>query len=400
MLEQIILILVLSGVAAYVFINNRHNSYYKNLFELEEAFEGELDFSHLAKNILSRVLTTTSSTAGMIYWNDEAKNVFKLKTVNGIPGDQINQIILVLRQPKGILEVIQNHPEGFLLEDLQVGSKNFGNLGLLAKTYRSLMVIPFSVQKKLRGVLIIYKTNVSYTRRQLKLLTLFAPRAAVWLDNVWLYQLTRETALENAKLYVNICKLYQKATLDDLTGLYNRNFLMQRIKEEFKKAWRFKQPLSLIFGDLDFFKKVNDGYGHQVGDQLLMEFGDFLKKSVRDYDVACRFGGEEFIILLPQTSLDDAVDLAERLREKIAGLRFCSPIKNLKITASFGVSSISDFSKFPLQLDDENLTDQVEILVTMADNALYRAKEAGRNKVWACRSDDLCGAKKEIVPNI
>jgi diguanylate cyclase (GGDEF)-like protein len=400
-LLETIIILAALGAITLITSNYYNNSFYKHLFELEEAFEGELDFIHLSKNILTKVMLKTSASAGMVYWFDEVQNEFKLKTVTGIPTEKINQVILILRQSKGIMEQLQNTATGLILEDLKLDltGRGFGELGELGKNYRSLMAVPLTIQKKFLGVLIIFKARESFNKKQLKLLTLFAPRLAVWLDNVRLYQLATETALENAKLYVNICKLYQKATLDELTGLYNRNFLMQRIKEEYKKAWRFKQPLSIIFADLDYFKKVNDQYGHQVGDQLLSEFGSFLKNSVRDYDVPCRFGGEEFIILLPQTNHNDAYDLAERLRDRTANLQFCGT-KNLKITASFGVSALWDFSVPLIQMDDQNLNVYVDNLIAWADEALYQAKKAGRNKVEISNNlQPQPETNEKIVPN-
>jgi diguanylate cyclase (GGDEF)-like protein len=359
------------------------NSFYRHLFGLEEVFDSELDFIHLAKNILLKVIPETSSNAGIIYWFDEVRNEFKLKSLSGIPIDQINQITREIRKPQGILEKVQQKPEAFILTDLKSSLINKGliNSDLLVKNYKSLMAMPLLIQKNVLGVLILFKQKGTYRKKELKLLSTFAPRSAVRLESARLYQLAKETAQENAKLYINLSKLYQKATLDELTGLYNRHFLMQRIKEEIKKAWRFKQPLSLIFVDLDFFKKVNDEYGHQIGDQLLMELGDFIKKSIRDYDMACRFGGEEFVVLLPQTTLDNAFDLADRLREKIADHLFCATTKNLKVTASFGVSMTPEFSDPQAQFNDEQITIIAESIVSRADNALYQAKEAGRNRV-------------------
>ena len=158
---------------------------------------------------------------------------------------------------------------------------------------------------------------------------------------------------------------------------------MQRLKEEIKKAWRYRHPLSLIFIDLDFFKQVNDEHGHQIGDQLLMELGELIKKSIRDYDVACRFGGEEFVVLLPQTTLENAFDLADRLREKVANHLFCSSTTMLRVTASFGVSMTPEFSDAGNQFTEEEVNTIAEKIVSEADNALYQAKEAGRNQVVA-----------------
>jgi diguanylate cyclase (GGDEF)-like protein len=364
-----------------IIYNRFSNNFYRRLFELEEVFDGELDFVHLAKNILGRVVQETDANAGIIYWLDEIQDEFKLKSILGIPTDKINNITRILRQSNGILEQLRSTTKAYILDFKRaLTGANFGNSQELSKTYRCLMVLPLSVQRKVLGAFILVRTGGVFNKRQLRLLSYFAPRAAVRLDNTRLYQLAKETALENAKLYVNISKLYQKATLDELTGFYNRNFLMQRVKEEIKKASRLKHELSLIFIDLDFFKNINDQYGHQVGDQLLAEFGDLVKGSIREYDVACRFGGEEFVILLPQTEFKNAVELAERLREKVEKRKFCVSYGNLQITASFGVSSLPQNNSVN-QLEEEQTIIMMENLIAWADDALYQAKKNGRNRV-------------------
>jgi diguanylate cyclase (GGDEF)-like protein len=375
------LAIAMTGLILIIYRYCFSNGFYRHLFGLEEVFDGELDFIHLAKNILLKVITETETDAGIIYWFDEVRNEFKLKALNGIPTAQISQITNEIRKPGGILERALHKPEGFIMSESRSGLSNFNSS---LKQYRNLLVIPLIIQKDIRGILILFKQKEIYRQKELKLLRAFAPRSAVRLESARLYQLARETALENTKLYINLSNLYQKATLDELTGLYNRHFLMQRLREEIKKAWRYKQPLSLIFIDLDFFKKVNDEYGHQIGDQLLMELGDFIKKSIRDYDVACRFGGEEFVILLPQTTLENAFDLADRLREKVAAHLFCANTKKLSVTASFGVSMTPEFYDPQVQFSEEQIDHMAESIVTRADNALYRAKEAGRNRVVTC----------------
>jgi diguanylate cyclase (GGDEF)-like protein len=377
---------ILALTAGLIIYNRLNNHFYRHLFELEEVFDGELDFVHLTKNILGKIVKETGANAGIIYWFDEIQDEFKLKSILGVPTDQINNITRILRRPKGVLEQLKADPKAYILDlKRHTGLIASANLQELAESYRNLMVLPLNVQKKVLGTFILLRDNGVFDRRQLRLLSFFAPRAAVRLDNTRLYQLAKETALENAKLYVNISKLYQKATLDELTGFYNRNFLMQRVKEEIKKAYRLKYQLALIFIDLDFFKNVNDQYGHQVGDQLLAEFGDLIKGSIREYDVACRFGGEEFVILLPQTETKNAVELAERLREKIEKRKFCVSYGNLQITASFGVSSLPQNNV--KQLDEEQTIMLMENLIAWADDALYQAKKNGRNRVVLYKED-------------
>lgn len=358
-------------------------SLYRQVYELENSFEVALDDIHLSKNILQRVMNKTDASAGIIYWFDETRNKYKLKTLEGIPTDKLNQITQLFTKKAGLLEKIYNEQKGFLIRKIPNHPLINGTGAIeLAKLYSSIIALPLNANKNTIGILVIFKKNLSFSKRDRRLLDLFAPRAGIHLDHSRLYHLASDTALENAKLYVNISKLYHKVILDGLTGLYNRLFLMQRLKEEIKKAIRFKQPLSLIFTDIDHFKQINDQHGHSAGDQVLIEFGDLLKKNIREFDLACRFGGEEFVILLPQTDQTNAFLLAERLREKTNTVLFCSDKLKIKISASFGISSLMGIDdEGSGNLDDEALNNMGENLLAWADQALYRAKKAGRNKV-------------------
>jgi two-component system cell cycle response regulator len=251
------------------------------------------------------------------------------------------------------------------------------------------LALPLNTTNKTSGVLFLFKFRSNFKNQERRLSFLFAERAAIQLDHSRLYQLATDTAVENAKLYVNISKLYHKAILDGLTGLYNRHFLMMKLKEEIKKAYRYKQPLSLIFTDIDLFKEVNDKFGHSAGDQILIEFSDLLKRLIRETDLAFRFGGEEFVVILPRTNLNNAQVLAERLREKTAAGRFL--IDNIKIqfTASFGVSSLRDLDfDYSVNIGDETLNNIAENLLAWADDALYHAKKGGRNTVVTYKNSE------------
>lgn len=358
-------------------------SIYRQVYELENSFEVKLDFVQLSKNILQRVMKETKASAGIIYWYDEAQNKFKIKSIQGIPAVILNKITQNLSKKSGLLEQVNNSHDGLLLKNIDIHTLT-GNIAdkELAEFYFSILALPLITSRKTIGILVLFKSGSSFSKRDQRLMNYFAPRAAIQLDHSRLYHLATDTALENAKLYVNISKLYHKAIRDSLTGLYNRHFLIQKLKEEIKKTYRYKQPLSLIFIDIDLFKQVNDQFGHSAGDQVLSEFGDLLRNSIRECNLACRFGGEEFIILLPQTDSNSAKLLAERLRENTAANLFCADKYKIQLTASFGVSSLLDFESDDVNYPgDEDLNNLVENLFAWADDALYRAKKAGRNKV-------------------
>lgn len=166
--------------------------------------------------------------------------------------------------------------------------------------------------------------------------------------------------------------LKELSNTDYLTKLYNRRFLREVLEREFQRSVRKKEPLSLIIADIDHFKRINDTFGHHEGDQVIAQVGRYIGAMVRRYDTAVRYGGEEFVTVLPDTHQDQALQFADRLRLGVQQLAFAGSIKDLTITLSFGVAT------FPL-----GTIDCVDSLFRQADEALYRAKERGRNRVEA-----------------
>ncbi len=162
------------------------------------------------------------------------------------------------------------------------------------------------------------------------------------------------------------------ANIDGLTGAYNHRFFQNSLDNEISRALRNETEISIIMIDIDFFKKFNDDYGHQVGDFILKSFSDTLKKEIRKYDTLARYGGEEFIIILPDTSIEEAIIVAEKLRHVVDDTVFDDNRETYHITASFGVATAR-----PLTTDNFNKSD----FINQADEALYDAKEGGRNQV-------------------
>ena len=171
------------------------------------------------------------------------------------------------------------------------------------------------------------------------------------------------------KLYAAQEQLREMSVTDELTGIHNRRFIMERLGEEFQKARRTNTPLAAIMLDLDHFKNINDTYGHPFGDVVLKTVAERVKGRLRAYDLFGRAGGEEFLILTPLTPLGDATVLAERIRDIIRSEKIGDGISEVTMTASLGVSVLTERDEDP------------DALLGRADRALYKAKEQGRDRV-------------------
>ncbi len=164
------------------------------------------------------------------------------------------------------------------------------------------------------------------------------------------------------------------SVIDDLTALHNRRFFFPEARNLVAAAIRYETPLSMLMVDIDRFKQINDTHGHAIGDQVLKRVAGLLHEEKREADILARFGGEEFIMLLPETGVDGATVFAERLRQKIAALPCKDGERPFRITASFGIASLT----FPAGTDAGVV---LETLLQQADAALYRSKADGRNRI-------------------
>jgi two-component system cell cycle response regulator len=164
---------------------------------------------------------------------------------------------------------------------------------------------------------------------------------------------------------------------DGLTRLYNHRYFQDELARAFDESMRYQRPLSLAIIDIDFFKKVNDTYGHAVGDEMLKAVSKLYRDSVRSTDLVARYGGEEFAVMMPETDLEDAITFAEKIRAMIESTTMETQAGPLNATVSIGVASVP-FTR----------TKTAKDLVVQADKALYRAKRAGRNQVQAEKRRD------------
>jgi diguanylate cyclase (GGDEF)-like protein len=171
-------------------------------------------------------------------------------------------------------------------------------------------------------------------------------------------------------LFMSHLKLEEMATIDTLTQVFNRRYFLNIMEREFQQSKRYKKQISLMIMDLDYFKKINDTYGHTVGDYVLMEFANICSREIRKTDLIGRLGGEEFAVMLPNTDVENARILAERIRKAVDQAIFEYQTFRIHLTVSIGLAS------FPLV--DANDPNE---LIIKADEFLYQAKEKGRNRV-------------------
>lgn len=182
--------------------------------------------------------------------------------------------------------------------------------------------------------------------------------------------------LENA---ANHERLKRVGLTDSLTGINNRRFFDQRLTEEIARGLRTQEPIACLFLDVDYFKKINDRYGHHIGDRVLRQIANLIREQLRNCDVLGRYGGEEFAALLDNTGPGSALEIAQRIRQSVEQHQFLLPEDPqqppFRVTISIGVASLDTVR------GDNNMNTLGQTLVEQADQALYRAKEAGRNRV-------------------
>jgi diguanylate cyclase (GGDEF)-like protein len=242
------------------------------------------------------------------------------------PEDEI-QLLFAQRREKGISEILQGlWPEAELLR------------------------LPLVFEETLLGILWLWGKSI--TKADLPIMSIFAKQIG--------------TSLERARLFQEVQSL---ALTDPLTGLQNRRSLFELGRIEFSRAQRMNRPFCCMMLDIDHFKQINDNYGHAIGDQVLQEFAERSKRSVREVDLVGRYGGEEIVIFLPETDSETAMHAAERLRASIEKTPMKVSNQELNVTVSIGVSK-----------KDEN-TLELETLIARADQAMYIAKHKGRNRV-------------------
>lgn len=325
----------------------------RDLIEVAKTVVSTLDLDTLLQAIMISAMQYAETPAGSVALYDTRTKELSLHAHRGLSAEFIQVERWSVAQG-GLTEQILNSGETFIVSDTR-NSPFFHNPLAVKEGIRSLICVPLTFQDEIVGILYLDDfVPRDFDRGKLELLAILASFAAL--------------AIHNARLH-NRTKLM--AITDYLTGLHNHRYFQQIFNQELGRARRYQKIMSLIILDVDNFKSFNDRFGHAVGDKVLVAIGDIITRSLRKVDFAFRYGGEEFVIILPETSLEHAVMTAERLRERIAHEAAISieEAEGTHITVSAGVAS------YP-----ENGTSR-EDLFSLMDSFLYKAKSMGKNIV-------------------
>lgn len=322
----------------------------KILYDIGQALNFIDDLTKLLVMIIDQAIDVVKASKGSLMLLE--KDELAVKVVRGI--DKITEEKILngeiqctrIRLGEGIAGRVAQTGEPLLIKDTSTDSRF---LASKHSNVDNIICIPLKVYDETIGVInISNKKKGTFTKEDLGIIETLADQAAVAINNA---------------------RLYEMAVTDGLTKLFIRRHFMQRMNEEFRRAKRYGREMSLLMLDIDHFKKLNDTYGHQAGDKVLVEVSKIFKHATRATDVCGRYGGEEFCILLPETSTTGAMIIARRLRKEVANEEVMFKRFELNVTVSLGVATFPRDARDPQEL------------IRKADLALYRSKEEGRNRV-------------------
>ncbi len=331
----------------------RRLSQFEDLYRLGLLLSSSQDPREVNYAIIDYATKLTSTPAGSLAVLDQNNGEMVLGAAKGFSTEFFEVRRWKLRKG-GLTSYILNQKSPVVINDLEK-YKAFENQILIKEKIKSLIASPLTVEGKIVGILYVDDfCQRRFTTEDVYTISLISTYAALAIERVKLMEDTRLMAIT-----------------DGLTGLYNHRHFLSRLEEEIERARRYNHHLSLVTFDIDYFKKYNDNQGHLRGNDALREISSLVKDTRRQIDICARCGGEEFAIIMPETTKGKAYNLAERLRKKVEDFRFEGEEQqpNGRLTISVGVAGFPE--------DCQTMGD----LLDKADQALYEAKKQGRNQV-------------------
>ncbi len=312
------------------------------LYEVSRTFISTLDFDALLKNILRRLTETFGYLNLAIFLVDEETQTLKLCSYINYP-ESVKDIVIKIGAT-GITGHVAATREMYYSPDVSKDPYYIPGV----KEAKSEVCFPLMIGDKLIGVLDVESPKIDgFTPDDIKILSTLSAQIAIALDNARLYEEAKRLSLT-----------------DPLTNLPNRRSFEIMIENEIKRAERYRRPFAVLMMDFDNFKSYNDKFGHSAGDEILKRFSNLMKEAIRDVDFLGRYGGDEFIAVLPETDANFALVVAERIRKKIEAEKLDPPV-----TLSIGIAVFPKDSR------------EKQKLIDLADHACYEAKEMGGNRV-------------------
>ncbi len=326
--------------------NPRERTVLSVLFEITQQLNENATLESVLEKIAERVCSLLSAETSSVMLFDESHSALLCRASHGLPPDESNK--LSFSAGEGIAGWVANTGEAVVLGDAH-SDERFKDLPNQTTDIQSMVCVPLQIRDAVIGVITVTASRESrFTDADRDLLSLVA--ASVVKD------------VENARLY-------RLAVTDNLTKCYNRQYLAKRLPAEIDRAARYQESVALILIDVDEFKSVNDTWGHDTGDKVLRRIADICRECVRDVDTVVRYGGDEFVVLLPSTDTNGALQVANRICADVGNASLNNNGDIIKTSVSAGVHASALGA-----LDGKTL-------INRADQAMYTAKKAGGNQV-------------------
>jgi diguanylate cyclase (GGDEF)-like protein len=324
---------------------NQYTTTLNRFNQLNQIITSTLSVDEVLSTATNKILEYTSSHLAVVYLYNRDRDILEPYFVKNADKSSLKDV----KVGDGIVGEVAKSKTYFCISDIT--PDNFLlDTGISNIKPNEIAAFPIAIKDSLLGVMVVGSIK-QHSKEELDLVNNLLTQVAIVVDNC-----------------ITHSKITELSIKDELTNIYNRRYLLQSLEMEIVKSKRLKSPLSIGIFDIDNFKKINDTYGHPTGDVVLKKFADIINTHKRSYDIFGRFGGEEFLLILPGTGEDEIFVVLDRLREFIA--KDLEKFVGFNVTCSIGGASIKDFSKC-----------DIESLIIKADENLYKAKETGKNRV-------------------